>query len=226
MSDIYRKVMHFFYPNRCPVCSCVIDAMDRFCPECTGRLVKWEGSFTVSGADSFTAAYEYGDSIRPAVALLKSGRMGNAAYAMAMGLADVIRENEMHGRIDSIVPVPMSRESVKRRGYNQAEEICRIISSELEIPMVSAAEKHRTTLEQKELTKKEREVNLRGAFIVPSPELVRGRIILLVDDICTTGSTLAELAGALKNAGAAEVHCACVCKTPAIDNDEVKDNEY
>lgn len=226
MNTKYRRILHFFYPNRCPVCGCVIDAMDRFCPECTGKLKRWEGKFSIPGAESFSAVYEYGDDIRPAVALLKSGRLGNAAYAMGMELADVLRKDPERIRIDIIVPVPMSRESVKKRGYNQAEEICRVIGSELGVPVVMAAEKRRVTLEQKELTKKEREVNLHGAFCIPSPGLVEGRSVLIADDICTTGSTLAELTGELRRAGAAQVHCACVCKTPAINNNEVKKNEY
>ncbi len=218
MSVLSRRLLHVFYPNRCPVCSSVIGAMDRFCPECSGRLVPWKGSFSVTGADSFSAAFVYGDSIRPAVTLLKSGRLGNSAYALALSVADAIGDNGIAGSVDVIVPVPMLPDDVRKRGYNQAEIICRILGDRIGVPVAAAAEKFRVTLPQKELSKKEREINLMNAFRIPSPDLVKNKRVLLVDDVCTTGSTLAEITRVLRIAGAAQVHCACACKTPDIKN--------
>lgn len=217
MSSFCRRLLHLFYPNRCPVCSSVIGAMDRFCTDCSGRLVPWRGNFSVNGADSFSAAFEYGDSIRPAITLLKSGRLGNSAYALAMCIADTIGENGVAGSVDVIVPVPMRPDDVRKRGYNQAECICRILSGAIGVPAAAAAEKFRVTLPQKELSKNEREINLMNAFRISSPDLIKDKRVLLVDDVCTTGSTLAELTRMLRNAGAVQVHCACACKTPAIN---------
>ena len=70
------------------------------------------------------------------------------------------------------------------------------------------------------LNKHQREVNLHGAFTVAEPENITGKTIILIDDVCTTGSTLAEVTDTLLSAGAEKVCCACACKTPELQADD------
>lgn len=91
----------------------------------------------------------------------------------------------------------------------------------MKAPCAELLEKRRETRQQKSLDGGERRTNVLGAFRVIDPETVRGRCILLVDDLCTTGSTLSEAAKALKEAGAFKVIAAAYAKT--VYDKEVSD---
>ena len=207
-----RKLLHLFFPSRCPVCGEFIGAFDRFCAGCADKPVRYEGNFSIEGANSFTAAYEYDDNIKPAVFLLKDGTCGNAAYALGGALADRLRENGIDDAIDIVVPAPMYKRDIRRRGFNQSALIAKEVGRILGVPAdCRAAVKTRPTHTQKGLSGSERKVNLSNAF--SASDKLKGKRVLLVDDICTTGSTLREVTAAIKKAGAASVHCACCCKT-------------
>ena len=208
-----RRLLHLFFPTRCPVCGGLIGAQERFCPACRDRLSPYRGSFSVRGALSFTAAFDYDDNIKPAIYLLKNGTDGNASYALGAELADRLRAGDISA--DVIVPVPMLRRDILRRGFNQAELIAKELSRILGIPVEGGALiKERRTSAQKELSQEERQLNLKGAFRCVS-DVLREKKVLLVDDICTTGSTLSELTDVIMKSGAASVSCACCCKTSA-----------
>lgn len=208
-----RHILHLFFPNRCPVCGDIIGAMERFCGGCKDALTPYTGEFSVAGAFSFTACFDYDERIKPAVFLLKNGTAGNAAYALGGELADKLIAEGAGSDIDMIVPAPMHKRDVRRRGFNQAELIAKELGAQLNIPVsTNALTKPRITAPQKDLDKPSRAVNLRNAFAAGS-ESVKGKRILLVDDICTTGATLRELTDVLNKNGAAYVRCACCCKT-------------
>ncbi len=105
-----------------------------------------------------------------------------------------------------IVPIPLSKKRLKERGFNQSEEIAKELSKFLEIPMASnVLLKIKETLPQVELSKNGREENIKGVFVVRIKDPIKEKNILLVDDVLTTGSTLAEAARCLKDAGAKHV---------------------
>ncbi len=203
------------YPVRCPICNKVIGATDSFCNKCEDGLVRYNGSLIIPKSKGFIAAFEYNDKISPAIFIMKDGIGGNAPYALGTSIAERIKSANITA--DFIVPVPMYRENLRRRGYNQSEliarEVGRILDIEIRTDIVS---KNRKTLPQKELTKAQRKVNLRGAFSVSDKKEVQNKRILIVDDVCTTGSTLSEIANLLTECGAESVFCACACKTPEL----------
>jgi ComF family protein len=219
-----RKLLHFFFPTRCPVCGEFIGALDSFCPACTDKVTSFRGSADIKGASGFTAAFEYDINISPAVILLKKGVCGNADYALGRALAGRLKENNVPGNVDIIVPVPLHRSARRRRGFNQTELISAVVSRELGIPVVSnALEKSAKTADQKHLDSIHRRTNLRGAFRAVRPELISGKRVLLIDDVSTTGSTLVELTELLLASGASSVHCAACCKTPPKRRKQPKD---
>lgn len=212
--DFKRSVLHLFYPTRCPVCGSLIDLNGDFCKDCRGRLSVYRGTFSVGGADGFTASFEYDEVSSPAIILMKKGIAGNAPYALGKALAGRLREEGIAEKTDVIVSVPLHRSSRRKRGLDQAQLIADEVGRRLEIPVLRGClAKTVRTLEQKELDREERAVNLKGVFQVVKPELIRGRAVLVVDDVCTTGSTLAELTKELLENGAAKVYCAACCKT-------------
>ncbi|MBQ8960009.1 MAG: ComF family protein [Ruminococcus sp.] len=215
--SLKRRLLHLLYPTRCPVCGEVIRPKEHFCGRCREELRPFTGEFPIEGAEGFAAAFEYDEKVSPAVFLLKNGVCGNAAFALGGALAERLRTTSAQNS-HVIVPVPLHKEALRERGLDQSLLIAREVGRILGIPVAEAVEKTTETLPQKTLSKAERQVNLCGAFTVSRPEAFAGKRVLLVDDVCTTGSTLAELTQVLKDAGAAAVYCCACCKTPITED--------
>lgn len=116
-------------------------------------------------------------------------------------------------RIDVMIPVPLSAERLRRRGYNQAMEVARALAPALGAPLDAlACARHRDTPEQASLAWAERRRNVRGAF--RCARLLAGATVAVVDDVMTTGATLDEMAATLKRAGATRVVNLVVARTP------------
>jgi ComF family protein len=117
-----------------------------------------------------------------------------------------------------LVPVPLHRSKLRQRGFNQAELIARAAMKIAPVRgrlrfCAGVLERKRETASQIGLTSHQRRENLRGAFGVAQPELVKGRQVLVVDDIYTTGATVSECARVLGRAGATKVWVATVART-------------
>lgn len=109
-------------------------------------------------------------------------------------------------RIAILIPVPLTKKRLKERGFNQSEELARYLAWHWKIPLINnILLKTKETLPQAELSKKQREQNIKGAFSCEKTDLIKNKKVILVDDVYTTGSTMGEAAKALKSAGAKEV---------------------
>jgi competence protein ComFC len=105
-----------------------------------------------------------------------------------------------------IVPVPLSDKKKRRRGFNQSEEMGRIISETTNLPLFSdILFKTKETRPQMELSRAERMENVKGCFEIKNGEKIKNKTALLLDDVYTTGSTMEECAKILKQYGAKEV---------------------
>jgi len=105
-----------------------------------------------------------------------------------------------------LIPAPLEKKRLKWRGFNQAEEIGKVLAEFFKIPILTnVLFKTKNTKSQVELAKEEREKNIKGAFEVKNQNLIERKRIFLIDDIYTTGSTLKEAAQILKTAGAKEI---------------------
>jgi ComF family protein len=174
----------------------------------------------------FERAVAYGSydgSLRDLVHLLKFDQVRPAARALGRLLAVCIKELELSlpaGSI-SVVAVPLYAHKERQRGFNQADLIARSALKQLAGSITGkrfewvdrALARTRDTGSQIGLTRHQRRENLRGAFEVVNPTRVRGRNILLVDDVYTTGATASECSRVLLRAGAAGVWVATVGRT-------------
>jgi ComF family protein len=107
---------------------------------------------------------------------------------------------------DAIIPVPLHRERLMRREFNQAAVIARGLARHLGVPMMERLlVRVRSTRPQVELSGSERRQNVRQAFAVTNAAALEDKRLLVVDDVFTTGATLGEVARTLKGAGAARV---------------------
>jgi ComF family protein len=113
-----------------------------------------------------------------------------------------------------VVPVPVHASRRRERGYDQAELIAAVAAEALGLPMVPAAVRGRATTPQYRLDRRHRAANVADAFTVPasSAHRIAGRQVVLVDDVVTTGATLAATAVALLAAGAATVSAVTVAR--------------
>jgi ComF family protein len=175
------------------------------CPRCAlaspGAAVCGRCLADAPAYDATYAALAYVFPVDVLVHALKFG--GELALAPLLG-GLVAERARPAGRIDVIVPVPLSIARLRNRGYNQAMEIARCVGQALRAPIQpQLCERTRDTPAQTGLAWPERTRNLRSAFRCRTS--LEGAVVGVVDDVMTTGATLAEIAKSLKGAGAARV---------------------
>lgn len=213
-----------FYPQRCV--GCRSRASDVLCRDCF-EAVPWIGApfcrrcgmptaFDVFvceeckgvdfGFESARAPLRYeGVGKRIVHALKYAGYLRVVEKLMVPMMREVLA-----GDFDVVVPVPLHRSRLRRRGFNQAELMARALAEKIKTPVSDRLEAVRRTRDQVELSAAGRRANVEGAFRMRGA--VRGRV-LIVDDVFTTGATLSACAGALRRAGAGEVHALSLCRT-------------
>jgi competence protein ComFC len=122
-------------------------------------------------------------------------------------------EEDLWLDVDAIVPVPLHPVREKKRGFNQSRVLAKRLSQIKNIDLVDKRlVKVKNVPPQTSLEANERARNVRGAFKVKRPETIKGKVILLVDDVYTTGSTLRECSLALKEAGVKEVRAVTIAQ--------------
>ncbi|MEW5939935.1 MAG: ComF family protein [Chloroflexota bacterium] len=148
--------------------------------------------------------------VRQALHKLKYRRDMGLGDALAVPIARFVAA--LDWPLDAVAPVPLGRKRLQERGYNQVALIAHPLSLSLGLDYRQTALKRtRDTKSQVGLNAQERRDNVRQAFIA-DPRLVRGKTILVVDDVATTGSTLSSCADALLQAGAADVFALTVAR--------------
>ena len=123
------------------------------------------------------------------------------------------------GNYEVIVPVPLDSKRERERGFNQALIIAQMLnrSNQKHIPPIcNVIQKRKKTLPQSQLRRQERLSNLEDAFCLKKRDRIRGKRVLLVDDIFTTGSTINECAKILKENGAEQVHFFTIARSQSL----------
>lgn len=209
--ELRRIVAAELFPNRCPFCYEVIGATQYYCDACYRHLPFVMGkSEPPPNISRIYACCRYMRRVRGAVHMLKFRGLIYPADTFALMMSRMLEGVNA----DMLIPVPSSRRSVRKRGFSTASLLARRISIRLEIPMVNAVKADSDKEEQKALSVKARYENAKRSFYLDPRHNVRGKRVLLIDDVSTTGSTLAAIAGLLREAGAADVSAAVFAKTP------------
>jgi len=171
-----------------------------------GECIKNPPSF-----DTARSVFQFQGSIRTLIHRIKYNDDGYALRALS-SLAMEYNMLPDHLRPDMMIPVPLHPKRLKKRGFNQSLRLARTIFPHIPLGMDILIRTLNTT-PQTELSMKERLRNVRNAFEAASPLPEGVEIILLVDDVYTTGATVMACAKAIKRAGAKEVHVFTVART-------------
>ncbi|MDP3911189.1 MAG: ComF family protein [Gemmatimonadales bacterium] len=139
------------------------------------------------------------DGAREAVHALKYGALPRIAADLAAAMAPL---RPPTGAPSVLIPIPLAARRERQRGYNQSAVLAEALRGQWSLPVQSLLVRVRETPTQTALTPEKRLANVAGAFAVTSPGVRRDTTFILVDDVFTTGATLAEAARALEQAGA------------------------
>jgi ComF family protein len=198
----------------CPVCRGKVLAIgEYFCRKC-GRSMQINTSFCVDcyGLDSLyynsiRAAGIYHGVLREAIQAFKYKRRSCLGTELGEFMLNSYREHFPQITIDTLVPVPLHKKQSIKRQYNQSAVLAGNLSKATGIPVFpKTLARIRETRPQYTLNKQERAENIKNAFQVKDGTQLPGAKVMVIDDICTTGSTINECARVLKQAGATEVH--------------------
>jgi ComF family protein len=162
--------------------------------------------------ESARGAGAYSEPLKEIIHALKYSGERAAAVTLAEILVESLRETPHAEFAEVVVPVPLHISRLKKRTFNQSALIAKLAARELELPFADALVRTRATASQTQLSHAARRRNVKDAFAVGRPAAVRGRQVLLVDDVITTGATASECAKALRAAGAARVYAASVAR--------------
>ncbi|MDR0741267.1 MAG: ComF family protein [Rickettsiales bacterium] len=230
-----KKILDFLFPPSCPICKTHVSEHGTLCPSCW-RNFNWisdpkcckcgypfpadldfgplplcpvcaNGS---SELDWMRAACVYDDFSRNIMLPFKHA--GALRYQKIMSRAMIAALSELNADVDLLIPVPLAWRRLWKRGYNQAALLAAPIARHLaaKMDLGSVRRKYRPDMGHKNA--RERFKNIRGVFDCVKPDKVRGKTILLVDDVMTTGATFSELRKVLKRAGAKNVYGVVFCR--------------
>jgi len=211
-SGFLSGLLDLIFPPRCVFCRKFLKNGEKHvCGECVKSLPYADGE--ERRGDFFIVCvvpFYYRDKVRDSILRYKFKNATQYTAYYGKILAECIAK-KLSGKYDYITWVPLSKKRLKKRGYDQAmllamatalelgDVAVELLRKKVDIPAQSGIEAH-----------EKRRANVSGAFEVIDPELVRGKRILVIDDVVTSGSTLSECARVLLMAGAESVVCAAL----------------
>lgn len=226
---ILNRLIRCIYPERCDSCGEIIPLDKDFCDCKIGKSIKISDAYCHHCARNISdcncnspnsaylsdvaAVYNYSGRVRRDI--IKFKFYGNKKLAKKYGIAMADRCKNVYSDIkfDIVTFVPGSEESLKTRGYNQSRLLANYVGGMLFVPTMCLFRKIAKTENQHKLSGAKRKTNLKGSIILTDKTMVKGKNILVCDDVKTTGATLYECASLLEAAGAAKVCCICIAAT-------------
>jgi len=234
LQSFFQALLDFFLPGFCLFCQAPLGALsdNLVCPMCLKEVPWLPGPVCVCCGAPFKGAVGlehlcqgcltrpppfsraravafYDGAVLEAIHRLKYQRQ----LVYARFLQQLLTDSEAAAlalAADLAVPVPLHSLRLRWRGFNQAQLLAQAFP---QLPLETGIlERQRPTLPQVKLSSKERRSNVKGAFVVPDPQAVAGKAVLLVDDVYTTGATVRECAQVLRRAGASQVEVLTVAR--------------
>jgi len=218
--QLQEKLVDFFFPRRCVGCG---KSGDFLCVGCSQRLPRLLKPFCQkcgkpessgglcpacwgqeTAIDGIRSVFRFEGIIRQAIHELKYRNLKAISGRLATLMARYLRDNPVHGEV--LVPVPLHLRRLRERGYNQSSLLARELGKLIVLPVVDdGLHRLKDSLPQaRTTTVEERRRNVTNAFACRD-DVLSGRSVILIDDVCTSGATLEACAKAVKSAGAVSV---------------------
>jgi ComF family protein len=231
-----RALLSLVYPPCCENCGIGVEEPRYLCDACSAAAAKIEAPFCQVCSEPFPGAisgpftcatcakrefhfsfavarYRSRGVVRDFIHRFKYWREYRLRHPLAAWAAEALEDDRIHRQPpDALVPVPLFNARRRNREFNQAEVLARLVGRRAGIPVSDCLLRVRNTTSQVAFDRKTRMENLRNAFQMRQSTGVRGRHLVLIDDVLTTGSTLDECARVLIKAGAASVRAVTVAR--------------
>ena len=225
--DALFYALSLIWPARCPGCDAITQSRTKLCKKCREENEELDAACIGCGLPegkctclkealdlNLAAVYPYRNGIRQGILAMKFGERLDRADFFSLKMADRFRAVFPDAHVDLAVAVPLTRRGRRRRGYNQSAELAKRVARQLGVKYGrNALVKTKETAAQHTLSEKQRKKNVRGAFGVKPGLDLRGKTVLLCDDVKTTGATLNECRDILLKCGAEEVYCVTIAVT-------------
>ncbi len=225
LKNIFQDFFSLIYPSYCYACEEDLEkGEETLCTNCRLNLPRaafepddeneilkrfW-GKVKVENGFAFYK-FEKKSKVQKLLHHLKYSGKEEIGIAVGTWLGKELKEKNIHRQFDLIIPVPLHKQKLKKRGYNQADSFACGLSESMEVPWSNTVLKKIIATETQ--TKKgryERFKNVENVFAVEKPELIKNKHILLVDDVITTGSTFESAMTVLLNNGVEKVSIATI----------------
>ncbi|MFZ0391509.1 MAG: phosphoribosyltransferase family protein [Calditrichia bacterium] len=210
-------ILQLFYPPVCLVCGSVFNEETDFrhlCAACLDKCRPVAGEtvhrmvtarLSTSYLDKIFVCLEFEETVQNVIHHIKYRKMNRLAEQFSCRAFSYLEEKDELQQADLCIPVPLHPRREKERGYNQSDHVAEgFFSSRIPI-FKQGILRQKATVSQTNLDREARMQNVAEAFVVREPDQVKGKKIVLVDDVVTTGATLNECARELKKSGAAAV---------------------
>lgn len=208
-----EMLLDLLFPPKCPFCGKLVGKGEGVCPDCR-RDLPWLTGAAVRRPVELTggcvSALRYQDKVRKAVHDFKFNGASGRSRAFGPLIAEKVAEQGWH--IDLVSWPSLSKRRLRKRGYDQAGLLAREVGKVLSLPAVRTLDKEDRPAQSSVEGEAARRANLLGAYSACDEAAVRGKRVLLVDDVLTTGATLSECAKTLLLAGAEGVVCATLAR--------------
>lgn len=219
--NFLKNMLFFIFPRKCEMCETISESY--ICDKCKSKLEKTElylnriddySKDNTKYFDEHAYIFEYNSIIREKIIEYK---FKNKPYLGKMFSEFFVKNEKLYGflqKYDIIIPVPMTKKKVRKRGYNQSELIAKQIAKgmpnlKLETKVLIKIKENKT---QSSLNKKQRQENVKDVYKVQNVEKIKEKNVIIFDDIYTTGATVNECARALKLGGANKIAVLTIAK--------------
>ena len=213
--NVLQRVLDLLWPRNCEICGRPVDREARYiCADCLNRIPFVRPEDGMYEIDDAASAVRFECETREMI----NGYKFRSHIWLKDDFVDwmeaAARAKFDVAAIDAVVAIPTTLGHKLNRGYNQSAMMAEALAKRLERKFLArAVTRIGHPKRQSSLSEEERRENVKGTFAVREPSLVRGRTILLVDDIMSTGATLSECAKTLKAAGAWRVWCLTLARS-------------
>lgn len=211
MAGLISWIKQVLFPNRCILCDRLLpDTQVDMCPECRmSEMVILNNAWKIPHVKYWVPLWRYSGYVRSSLLRYKFHHRRNYSIVYGRELAQKLKQQNLDFEV--ITWVPVSRRRKITRGYDQVELLANEVGKHLGMTPVRLLHKHRHNKKQANYgTRAQRIANVKGVYRAVNLDQLKGKRILLLDDIITTGTTVSEAAKTLKAAGAKVIYAASV----------------